>query len=181
MRILVVSAHFPPNFVSGGTLAPQRLARGLRARGHHVSVYAGHLDADRPPLETWTESDETGLPVRWIVTTPWTGWSDRSNFDNPAVAKDFSDHVAEMQPEIVHFHSVQTLGAGLLPAARATGARIVVTMHVFWWYCARQFLVTRDYRPCSLVSTAAPAPAKWTDRGSRSATVYWPRASNWRT
>src|SRR3954447_14607568 len=39
MRVVVVSAHCPPNFVSGGTLAPQRLARALRARGHEVSVY----------------------------------------------------------------------------------------------------------------------------------------------
>src|SRR4051812_5039158 len=74
VRIVVVSAHFPPNFVSGGTLAPQRQAQGLRAAGHEVSVYAGWL-GDRTPLESWTE-DVDGLPVRWIVSTPWIGWSD---------------------------------------------------------------------------------------------------------
>ena len=36
MRITLVSAHYPPNFVSGGTLQPQRLAHGLRDRGHDV-------------------------------------------------------------------------------------------------------------------------------------------------
>ncbi|TML84802.1 MAG: hypothetical protein E6G06_22370, partial [Actinobacteria bacterium] len=64
MRVVVVSAHYPPNFVSGGTVAAQRLARGLRERGHDVSVYAGRLDAGRTPLSTWEEIDEVGLAVR---------------------------------------------------------------------------------------------------------------------
>ena len=41
MRIRVVTAHFPPNFTSGGTLAPQRLARAFACQGHDVWVYAG--------------------------------------------------------------------------------------------------------------------------------------------
>ena len=43
MRILTVSAHYPPNFVSGGTLQPQGIARGLAARGHESHVFAGWL------------------------------------------------------------------------------------------------------------------------------------------
>ncbi len=153
LRILVVCAHFPPNFVSGGTLAPDRLARGLQARGHEVSVYAGHLDDQRAPLSTWT-TDEDGLAVRWVSTTPWTAWTDQHNYDNPGVAEDFARHVAELRPDIVHFHSIQTLGAGLLAAAKQSGAATVVTMHDFWWCCARQFLVDDRQRPCSLVVDA---------------------------
>lgn len=153
LRILVVCAHFPPNFVSGGTLAPDRLARGLQARGHEVSVYAGHLGEDHPPLTTWS-TDEDGLAVRWISTTPWTAWTDVRNYDNPEVAEDFARHVDELRPDIVHFHSIQTLGAGLLAAAKRAGAATVVTMHDFWWCCARQFLVDDQWRPCSLVVDA---------------------------
>jgi len=54
----------------------------------------------------------------------------------------------------VHLHAVQGLGAGLVEEARAAGARVVVTMHDFWWSCGRQFLVARDLRPCSLVVEA---------------------------
>lgn len=153
LRILVVCAHFPPNFVSGGTIAPDRLARGLQARGHDVSVYAGHLGDDHPPLTTWS-TDEDGLTVRWISTTPWTAWNDVRNYDNPPVAEDFARHVEELRPDIVHFHSIQTLGAGLLSAAKRAGAATVVTMHDFWWCCARQFLVDDQWRPCSLVVDA---------------------------
>ncbi|KQR16693.1 glycosyltransferase [Cellulomonas sp. Leaf334] len=151
MRVVQVSAHYPPNFVSGGTLVPQRVARGMAERGHESWVYAGHLDADREPLSTWTESDGAGVDVRWVVTTPWTGWADPRNSENPAVAADFDAWLAEIRPDVVHIHSLQTLGGGLVDAAKASGAAVVVTMHDFWWSCARQFLVDRDMRPCSLV------------------------------
>jgi glycosyltransferase involved in cell wall biosynthesis len=155
MKILVVSAHYPPNFVSGGTLAPQRQAQGLRAMGHEVSVYAGWL-GHRPALQTWT-SDDAGMSVRWVVTSPWIEYGDRNNYDNPAVEADFGRHLADVRPDIVHFHSLQTLGAGLLDAA-AAGCKVVVTMHDFWWSCARQFFVTRELQPCCLVVSCARCP-----------------------
>jgi hypothetical protein len=67
-------------------------------------------------------------------------------------------HVAgllgEHRPEVVHLHALQGLGVGLVEAARASGAATVVTMHDFWWVCARQFLVDRALRPCCLVVSA---------------------------
>ena len=160
MRITLVSAHYPPNFVSGGTLQPQRLARGLRAGGHDVRVFAGHLDSERRPLETWEEPDETGLPVRWVVSTPFMDWSDTRNYDNPAIAELFAADLAEHPADVVHLHALQTLGVGLVEAAKAAGAATVVTMHDFWWVCARQFLVDRSDRPCSLVVAAGDCPCE---------------------
>jgi glycosyltransferase involved in cell wall biosynthesis len=156
VRILVVSAHFPPNFVSGGTLQPQRLAHGLLARGHDVSVYAGLLDAARPPLETSTTTDEHGLEVRWIVTTPFTDWTADQNWWNEEVAADFAEHVEAVRPDVVHLHSLQSLGAELVDVAkRAPSApAVVVTAHDFWWQCGRQFLVARDGVPCCPVVAA---------------------------
>jgi glycosyltransferase involved in cell wall biosynthesis len=150
VRILVVSAHYPPNFISGGTLGPQRLARGLRDKGHEVSVYAGWVGA-RDPLATWTDVDETGITVRWIVITPWTHWWERRNFDNPDVTTHFRLHLEETKPDLVHVHSLQTLGRGWIDACADAGVRVVVTMHDFWWICARQFLSNRAQQLCSAV------------------------------
>lgn len=165
MRAVIVSAHYPPDFVSGGTLVPQRIARGLAARGHDVSVYAGSLDPAVAPLTTWDESDGHGVGVRWISTHPWTGWSDVTTYDNPEVAEDFGSWADTIRPDVVHLHSLQSLGVGVLEAAAATGARVVLTAHDFWWQCARQFLVDRGGRPCSLVvragSCACEAGREW--------------------
>ncbi|PFG38684.1 glycosyltransferase involved in cell wall biosynthesis [Georgenia soli] len=151
MRVVQVSAHFPPNFVSGGTLVPHRIADAVAKAGHESYVYAGHLDDSRTPLETWTDVLESGVTVRWIVTTPWTAWSDPRNSLNPDVEADFRNWLADTRPDVVHLHSLQTLGGSLVRAAKESGAQVVVTMHDFWWFCARQFLATSDYRPCSLV------------------------------
>ncbi|WP_127841542.1 glycosyltransferase [Actinomyces wuliandei] len=151
MRIAQVSAHYPPNFVSGGTLVPQRIARLTAAQGHDSFVYAGYLDDRRRPLETWTETDEAGVAVTWLVTTPWTGWDDPFNYDNPGAAQAFARWLEGVRPDVVHVHSLQTLGVGLVEAARASGARVVLTMHDFWWFCSRQFLVDHQMHPCSLV------------------------------
>lgn len=158
MRVVQVSAHYPPNLVSGGTLVPQRIARSLAARGHEALVYAGHLDDARPPLETWEETDPEGVRVRHVVTTPWTAWTDPRNSMNPAVEADFEAWLAEVEPDVVHLHSLQTLGGGLVAAARRSGAGVVVTMHDFWWTCARQFLVAPDMQPCSLVVDCGECP-----------------------
>ncbi|HVE47866.1 MAG TPA: glycosyltransferase [Acidimicrobiales bacterium] len=180
MRILVVSAHYPPNFVSGGTLAPQRQAHGLRRLGHEVSVYAGWLGADRPPLSTWADTDEEGMDVRWVVTTPWVDWSDDANFDNPMVAADFASHLDDLRPDVVHLHSLQSLGAGLVSAAAESGASVVVTMHDFWWLCGRQFLVDTEYRPCCLVvscgACACQVDRPWLDSRRARMTPHLERA-----
>ncbi|MDJ0416384.1 glycosyltransferase [Rhodococcus opacus] len=150
MRVAQVSAHFPPNFVSGGTLVPQRIARAVAAAGHESYVYAGYLDAEKQPLKAWSDRDDE-VVIRWIVTTPWTSWADPRNSNNPEVDTDFRQWLAEVRPEVVHFHSLQTLGGSLVRAAKDSGAKIIVTMHDFWWFCARQFLVDVNLRPCALV------------------------------
>jgi len=159
LRIVQVSAHYPPNFVSGGTLVPQRLARSVAEAGHESYVYAGYLDPERSPLETWNDRDGD-VTVRWIVTTPWTVWSHSRNSHNPDVDRDLARWLEEVAPDIVHLHSLQTLGASLVSTARESGAKVIVTMHDFWWFCARQFLLSKDLRPCSLVVDCGACPCE---------------------
>ncbi len=151
MRIAQVSGHYPPNFVSGGTLVPQRVALAAHRAGHESYVYAGYLDKNRRPLETWDE-DVEGVHVTWLVTTPWTAWDDERNWDNPEATAAFRTWLDRVRPQVVHFHSIQTLGVGLVEAAHNAGARVVLTMHDFWWFCSHQFLVNEDMRPTSLVA-----------------------------
>ena len=154
LRICVVSSYYPPNFISGGTLQPQRLARGLLARGHDVEVFAGWKGLDRPPLSVFTETDEVGLPVHWIDISEFSDWSDPRNYTNPPVRDAFVRFLDRFAPDVVHFHPLQSFGASLVRAAKDAGAATVVTMHDFWWWCARQFLVDRGFRPCNLVVEA---------------------------
>ena len=62
MHIALVSSHYPPNFVSGGTLVPQRIAEGFAARGHRVSVFAGSFEDGLPDMTVDTAID---IPDTW--------------------------------------------------------------------------------------------------------------------
>jgi len=170
VRLVVVSAHYPPNFVSGGTLQPQRLARAFAERGHDVWVYAGWLGDEREPGERFT-TVEGGIEVRWIVTTPWTDWSDERNYENAEIEADFARFLAEVDPDVVHLHSLQSLGAGLASASVAAAIPTVVTMHDFWWFCGRQFLVDRNFQPCCPVVDAGVCECHvnraWLERRNR--------------
>ena len=167
MRVAQVSGHYPPNFVSGGTLVPQRLARAAARAGHESMVFAGYLDEGRPPLETWVEDDGSGVEVTWVVTTPWIYETDRRNYDNPAVEAAFRTWLELRRPDVVHFHSIQTLGGSLLPAAKEAGARVVLTMHDFWWFCSHQFLVDRQMRFRGLVVSCGARGGEEQERTAR--------------
>jgi glycosyltransferase involved in cell wall biosynthesis len=144
-----VTAHFPPDFVSGGVLVPERIARAVFEHGHDSYVFTGALHG-LDALEQ-RDSDANGVKIRWIGVAPFLAWDDEKNYNNPEVASRFAEYVAEISPDIVHFHSIQALGAQILDIAHEAGAKTVLTMHDFWWLCARQFLVDRNFEPCPLV------------------------------
>ena len=135
---------------------PQRCATMMAEGGHDSYVFAGDLNSLGPLEEK--DTIENGIPVHWIGISPFLSWADTKNFDNPEVARAFSAYLAKVRPDVVHFHSIQTLGGGLLDAARKAGASIVVTMHDFWWICSRQFLVNQDFEPCSIVRDCGECP-----------------------
>lgn len=125
---------------------PQRCSEELARRGHTIGVYAGYRGNDRSPMEAW---DEPGtVPVRWVNTTPWLSDLDARQFDNPEVTSDFERYLDSFKPDLAHFHALQGLGVGVVHVAAVRGIRTVLTMHDFWWWCARMFMCDRDYLPC---------------------------------
>ncbi|GEJ56375.1 hypothetical protein AMYX_11160 [Anaeromyxobacter diazotrophicus] len=151
MRIVQVSTLYPPEFFSGGTLAPHQVALTLKRRGHEVSVYSGSCVFGVPALteKSWTYE---GLPVHALTVTEGYGHVP-ANYRNASAAQRFDRYLAAVRPDVVHFHSIQALGADLLEVARRHGAAVVVTMHDGWWVCARQFMFTGPpaNRMCQLV------------------------------
>ncbi|MDO5722974.1 MAG: glycosyltransferase [Flaviflexus sp.] len=148
MRILVVTAHYPPDFISGGTLIPQQLARQLRHAHHEVSVFSGSVT-----MRGLAEADSVvdGIRVHWVGISPFLDQTRRHNYTNAAVARAFAKHLARVQPDIVHVHAAQGLGGDILAVARSSGAKVVVTMHDFWWVSSRQFRVQVGGQPMSHV------------------------------
>jgi glycosyltransferase involved in cell wall biosynthesis len=159
MRIAYVTAHLPPDFTSGATLLVERLAREAAHRGHQVEVFSGAIRQGLDDGETRVDppTDDRQFAIRWIGTAARVDQDIDANWDNPLAAAAAADWLHEFRPDVVHMHTLQTLGVGVVDAAveaasAASGACTIVTMHDLWWWCARLFLVDTRLRPCPLVT-----------------------------
>lgn len=138
---------FLPDFVGGATLACNAIAQRLRARGHDVHVFCGRPQGDAPAYEE-TRWDVAGLPVSAVNAAPGYAALDPRSYRHPETAPAFAHFLERTQPDVVHFHSIQALGANLLEVAAEHRVPIVVTMHDWWWWCARLFLVDQHDFVC---------------------------------
>ncbi len=133
--------------MGGATLACAAVAQGLRARGHEVSVFCGrpHGDAEPYAESTW---EVDGIPVTGVnAAAGYDALAPRS-YRHPEIGPVFARFLEHTRPDVVHFHSIQALGADLLAVAANAGIPVVVTMHDWWWWCARLFLVDQHGFVC---------------------------------
>ena len=149
LRISIVAAHYPPDFISGATLAAQRVAEGLAERGHEVFVFAGYIGPSAP--DDQVRSRAKRVSVQWIFLEDGLDWSSRENYVNSRIGLLFDEFIMNVKPDVVHFEMLQAMGAPLVQIAKSRGAATVVTMHDFWWLCPRLFLADRELHPCPLL------------------------------
>ncbi|MEA2647270.1 MAG: hypothetical protein QOE92_2353, partial [Chloroflexota bacterium] len=142
MRVAMVTALAWPAFTGGASLQVHRVARALTARGHDVRVLSGaRRPAERSLSLTADEAD--GISITSLNTEDYLAFTDPRGYDNPEAAAAIQAWLAEARPDVVHAHSLQGLGATWIDEA-SRRAPVVVTMHDWWWTCARQFLVRED-------------------------------------
>ncbi|HEY2386743.1 MAG TPA: glycosyltransferase [Candidatus Binatia bacterium] len=148
MRIAQVITLFLPEFVGGATLVCADVARGLRDRGHTVEVFCGSpgADASTEGVRHW-EID--GIPVTAVDAASGYVTLDTRSHRHPALTPHFESFLDRFAPDVVHLHSIQALGTTLIDAAAARAVPIVVTLHDWWWACARLFLVDADGFVCA--------------------------------
>ena len=71
-----------------------------------------------------------------------------AGFDNPASVRHFASVLDAVRPDVVHAHSIQGFGAGILRLCQERAIPYVITLHDAWWLCDRQFMVRGDGRYC---------------------------------
>jgi len=75
------------------------------------------------------------------------------SFADPAVEAAFTERVRGV--DVVHVHHLSGLSLGLPALAAATGARVFVTLHDYWFSCARGQLVDAQGQRC-----VGPTPSR---------------------
>lgn len=146
MHILVVNVFFAPNTYGGATVVAEQVAQRLNARdGIQVSAVSATRRADVPPY-TLIRSECGGIPNTMINLPSERGYVEA--YQNPRVAERLGMIARDLNPDVVHMHCVQDIGADCLRAFRQQGRPVVLSVHDFWWLCERQFMIRPDGRYC---------------------------------
>lgn len=166
-RILVVNVFFSPRSFGGATVIAEEMSIRLdEAEDTEIVVFTTRADG---PAYTIRRERARGLEVFAVATRAAS--DDILTFDDPEMARCFEDVLDATSPDLVHFHSIQTLGVALLRSCQRRSVPYVVTVHDAWWLCTRQFMVRADNHYChqrtidlkvceACVPTAAHLPAR---------------------
>lgn len=146
LRVLAVNVFFEPRSFGGATIVAEQMAHRLHARTDTemmVFTTAPAGVADAYELIQYTAGT---IPV-FAVCIPET--TDAAlTFDTDHTIHSFRETLRLTTPDVVHFHSIQSLGARLLQVCEEEGVPVVVTLHDAWWICGRQFMIKGDGGYC---------------------------------
>lgn len=150
MRILFLTHFYPPTHIGGTETFTHGLAKELLRIGHQVQVLcAGEWDSGDKYWNGYSDQVFENVPVRRLNLN-WTKASDvnRYLYDNPVVEQFVKEYLAEVQPDLVHVTSCNTLSASMLRAVKQARLPLVVTLTDFWFICPRVTLLRGDNTNC---------------------------------
>ncbi len=146
MKILVVLHDYLPRHTGGSEIHAHQSARELARRGHEVTALFTERDLAAPPGSVRTGLLE-GVRTREVVHQ--REYADvRESWEEEASLARFRAELAALRPDVVHFHHLAIWGSRCLAAARASGARVLVTLHDYHLLCDVSTLLRRDGELC---------------------------------
>ncbi|MFA5940163.1 MAG: glycosyltransferase family 4 protein [Sinimarinibacterium sp.] len=144
--MLAVNVYFAPNSFGGATVVAEEMAQRL-AQQHDWSV-SGFTSMRAPALPDYVirRYRARGTDVVAISLPGTLAYTEQ--YCNPRVKARFVEVLEAFEPDVVHMHCVQTLGADLLGAVTERKIPLAVTLHDSWWLCDRQFMIDRHGQYC---------------------------------
>ncbi len=150
MRILFVTASYPPESVGGVELHVAGLARAMTAAGHACSVLAR---TGRPGLRHLQTARETvdGIEVVRLANTFEDATTFQAMYAHAGLADAFARELLRVQPDVVHIHHLTCLSTLIVERCRRAGVPVVMTLHDFWMGCPRGQRITAGLDLCPTI------------------------------
>jgi glycosyltransferase involved in cell wall biosynthesis len=143
MKVLLVTLEDPEAAMTGVSMYVHSLSNALTGRGLDIAhCFSRGSKAGRPSI-AWTirgtrtiASLSSGPLLRQFPPG-------RAEYDiaHPASEDVFVDVLRAIRPDVVHIHDLTGLPANVLTTTRRRGCGVVMTLHDFWPFCRRQFLL----------------------------------------
>lgn len=146
LRVLAANVFFEPRSFGGATIVAEQMAHRLNQREDvEMAVFTTAPPGAAEPYQILKYHAGT-IPV-FAICIPDT-YDPTLTFDTEYTAHGFREVLRFTKPDVVHFHSIQNLGAPLLKICEEEGVPVVVTLHDAWWICGRQFMIKGDGSYC---------------------------------
>ncbi|HEX6882122.1 MAG TPA: glycosyltransferase family 4 protein [Planctomycetota bacterium] len=147
MKIVVALHDYLPRHTGGSEIHAHQTARELARRGHDVTALFTERDLAAREGEVRAGRLD-GVATREVVHQ--REYQDvRESFEEERSLALFQAELARLRPEVVHFHHLALWGSRCIPAAKASGARVVVTLHDFHLLCDVSTLLRPDGELCT--------------------------------
>ena len=157
MRILQVVHGYPPEKRGGAELVTATLVQALARRDHAVTVFARTADSTTEEFSVQEDVPDTdGVRVVRVVNNLSHASQFRLEYDHPFLDEVFHRVLTDSRPDVVHVQHVIHLSGSVLQASAQLGYPVILSLHDFFFACARIHLVDNHRRLC-------PGP----DRGER--------------
>ncbi len=148
-HILMANVLYNPISFGGATIVIEELSRRISKKdAYDVTVFTGFFDAhyDLPRPYDLVRYEVNDVPVI-LVRFP-TPMSKELEDKNEEMQEVFDKILTALQPDLVHFHSIQQLSASIAKPCVAHKIPYVITLHDMWWLCEKQFMVKPDNTYC---------------------------------
>lgn len=151
-KILICSNFYPPFFIGGAEIIAHEQACQLRNAGYEVAVFCAKHDDGYRRYSMVRETFD-GLQL-FRVIQHWQDYQVENNFYKPEINKLFNAVIDEFKPDVIHFHNIIGLSAGIVEIAYRRKIKTVLTLHDHWGFCFKNTLlkgydfVCQDFSKC---------------------------------
>jgi glycosyltransferase involved in cell wall biosynthesis len=153
LRILLTVHQFLPEHASGTEILTYSVARELRNRGHHVTIFTGYpAKSNMPDSGRFDSYEHEGVEVFRFhhAYVPMGGQRHVTEIEykNVLAARRFYKLVSETKPEVVHFFHFGRLSASLVDVVLKFNIPAYYTPTDFWAVCPTSQLLLNGGRVC---------------------------------
>lgn len=148
-KILMVNIFYRPTSFGGATVVIEELSKNINEKkDFEVTIFAGFFDSEHSLTDDYdiVRYEANGVPV--ILMRFPEPMVLGLEYRNDTMESLFDEILQTIQPDLVHFHSVQNLSASIAKPCINNNIPYFITLHDMWWLCERQFMVMPDGTYC---------------------------------
>ena len=148
-HILMANVLYNPISFGGATIVIEELSKRIQdLEGYEVTVFTGFFDThyDLPRPYDIVRYESNGVSVI-LLRFPFP-LSQSQDYKNENIEEVFEEILLSLEPDLVHFHSIQQLSASIVKPCLSHKIPYVITLHDMWWLCEKQFMMNDKKQYC---------------------------------